>query len=74
MALAEACRQLQQIDARCLVTHVKLGRMDTEMVAHRTGPKMDTAQVAKEIGHVVDMPYGYAMKEITLDNVYLPQE
>lgn len=74
MALAEACRQLQQIDARCLVTHVKLGRMETEMVAHRTGPKMDTSQVAKEIGHVIDMPYGYAMKEITLDNVYFPQE
>ena len=72
MALAEACRQLQQIDSPCLVTHVKLGRMDTEMVAHRTGPKMDVAEVARQIAHVIDMPYGYVMKEITLDNLYLP--
>ena len=67
-ALSEACKQLQQIDSSCKITHLKMGRMDTDMVAHRTGPKLDTATVAKQIGHIIDMPHGCVVKELTLDN------
>lgn len=67
-ALSAACKQLQQIDSGCKITHLKMGRMDTDMVAHRTGPKLNTATVAKQIGHIIDMPYGCVVKELTLDN------
>lgn len=67
-ALSEACKQLQQMDSPCKITHLKMGRMDTDMVSHRPGPKLDTALVAKQIGHIIDMPYGCVVKELTLDN------
>ena len=71
IALSEACKQLQQIDSYCKVTHIKLGRMDTEMTSHRSGPKLDTAIIARQIWHVIDMPYGCVVKELTLDNDFM---
>ena len=73
LALSAACKQLQQIDSYCKITHIKLGRMDTDMVSHRSGPKMDTAEVARQIGHIIDMPYGYVVKELALDNDFTPE-
>ena len=70
-ALDLACLQLQQIDSKCRVINIKLGRMDTEMVAHRTGPKLDPNYVANEIAKLIDACQGHALiKELVIDNYY----
>ena len=70
-ALDLACLQLQQIDSKCRVINLKLGRMDTPMIAHRPGPKLQPEQVADEIAKIIDMGYGpMLIKELVLDNYY----
>lgn len=70
-ALDLACLQLQQIDSKCRVVNVKLGRMETPMVTHRTGPKMDPADIANEIAEIIDRGHGSMLiKEIVFDNYY----
>ena len=65
-ALDKACNQLQLIDTDCKVVQVKLGRMDTPLVAHRTGvPKMDPKYVAQYITQNIL----YAPKEILIKNL-----
>ena len=71
-SLADACLQLQQIDSQCRITHLRLGRMDTPMVSHRTGPKMSTSIIAGYIDDLImKMPAGLVMKDITIDNHYI---
>lgn len=70
-ALELACLQLQQVDSRCRVVCVKLGRMQTPMVAHRSGPKMDTSLVATAIADLIRYAQGpMTIKELVLDNYY----
>lgn len=70
-ALDLACLQLQQIDSRCRVINLKLGRMDTPMVAHRTGPKMEPDDIAEQIEKIISMGHGpMLIKELVLDNYY----
>lgn len=70
-ALDLACQQLQQIDSKCRVINVKLGRLDTPMVAHRSGPKMDPSEIADEIARIIDRGHGpMLIKEIVFDNYY----
>lgn len=70
-ALELACRQLQQVDSQCRVVCVKLGRMETPMVAHRTGPKLDPAAVASAVANLTQYAQGpMTVKELVLDNYY----
>lgn len=70
-ALANACLQLQQIDSYCKITHLKLGRMDTPMTAHRDNPKIDTSIIASYIENVlICMPDSIVVKELTIDNYF----
>lgn len=48
-ALDKACMQLQLIDCECKVVQVKLGRMDTPLVAHKHARKLDPVIVANYI-------------------------
>ena len=48
-ALDKACMQLQLIDSECKVVQIKLGRMDTPLVAHKVARKMNTEDLAKII-------------------------
>lgn len=70
-ALADACLQLQQIDSRCKVIHLRLGRMDTPMVEHRRGPKLLPEIIADYIETVViNMPDSVVLKDLTIDNFF----
>ena len=68
-ALDKACNQLQLIDTDCKVAQVKLGRMDTPLVAHRTNvPKMDTKYLAEYITrNVIYTPEHILIKNLTID-------
>lgn len=67
-ALDKACTQLQLIDSECKVVQVKLGRMDTPLVAHKKARKMDPVDIAKFIiNHVMLAPKDMLMKNITID-------
>lgn len=70
LALDAACLQLQQIDSNCKITHLKLGRMNTPMTAHRTGPKMKTDTVVKFINDIVLLDNSLVIKELVLDNFF----
>ena len=70
-ALDLACLQLQQINSQCRITNIKLGRLDTDMVSHRSGPKLDLRIVAEQIAQIAEAPYGPSLiKELTIDNHY----
>lgn len=68
-ALDKACNQLQLIDSECKVVQVKLGRMDTPLVAHRINvPKINPEFVAQYItSNVINVPNNILVKNITLD-------
>jgi len=67
-ALDKACTQLQLIDSECKVVQIKLGRMDTPMVAHKQSRKMDPTSIAKFIiNNVMLAPKDMLMKNITID-------
>ena len=67
-ALEKSCLQLQLIDSECKVVLVKLGRMDTAMVANRKGyPKMDPMYIAKCIRWLVYQPDTIVIKNLTVD-------
>ena len=67
-ALDAACTQLQLVKSECLITQIKLGRMDTDLVAHIDAPKMNPHTVACDIFDVMSMCRKKAyVKSITLD-------
>lgn len=67
-SLDKACAQLQLIDCNCKVINIKLGRMNTEMTAHRTMyPRMQPAYIAKTIGWILSQPNEILIKNITID-------
>jgi NADP-dependent 3-hydroxy acid dehydrogenase YdfG len=70
LALAAACNQLQQIDSRCRIIHLKLGRMQTPMTIHRPNPKLDTTQISQQIDYIIKMDNSIVIKELTIDNFY----
>lgn len=70
LALDAACNQLQQIDSRCRIIHLKLGRMQTPMTIHRLGPKLDTMQISQQIDYIIKMDNSIVIKELTIDNFY----
>lgn len=67
-ALDAAVTQLQLVKSKCLITQIKLGRMNTNMVSHIDAPKMETYQVARQIFDVMEMCSKNAyVKTITID-------
>lgn len=67
-SLEKACLQLQLIDSECKLSLIKLGRMNTKMVANRIGyPKMDTNYIAQTIKWLVDQPKNIVIKNLTID-------
>ena len=70
LALNAACLQLQQLDSKCKVVHLRLGRMQTPMTEHRPGPKMDTSLIAKHIEYIMKMDNSIVIKELSIDNFY----
>lgn len=70
-ALEKATTQLQLVpDAKCKVTLLKLGRMDTDMVKHINAPKMNVRSLAiKVLDNVVDTHFSgdSYIKTITFD-------
>jgi NADP-dependent 3-hydroxy acid dehydrogenase YdfG len=70
LALDAACNQLQQIDSKCKIVHLKLGRMRTPMTAHRPEPKIDTAIIAKQIDYIIKMDNSVVIKELSIDNFF----
>jgi len=67
-ALDKACMQLQLIDSECKVVQIKLGRMDTPLVAHKHARKMNTEDIAKIIvNHVMLAPEDILIKNYTID-------
>lgn len=73
LALDRACLQLQEIDSYCRVVNFKLGRMDTDMVKDKPGPKMSTDLVARQITGIVNLPFGIVPKTLTFDNQFEPK-
>ena len=68
-ALDAACTQLQLVDSKCFITQIKLGRINTDMVKHIDGFKMDPKKVSKMIYDVVKMNHkNHYVKSITIDN------
>ena len=67
-ALDAACTQLQLVESKCMITQIKLGRMDTDFVVHIDSQKMNVCAVATKIYDVACMcfPECY-VKTITLD-------
>lgn len=70
LALDAACLQLQQIDSRCRIIHLKLGRMNTPMTNHRTGCKMDTSIIAEQIQYLIGLDNSVVIKELVIDNFF----
>ena len=68
-ALDKACMQLQLVQSLCKIVQIKLGRVDTDMVAHRNGAKMPTEWVAQQIASVINYPYNIVPKCLTFDNI-----
>ena len=67
-SLEKTCLQLQLIDSECKVSLIKLGRMNTKMVADRIGyPKMDPNYVANSIKWLVEQPKNIVIKNLTID-------
>lgn len=67
-ALDKACTQLQLIDSECKVIQIKLGRMDTPLVANKIARKMDPAMIADIIHDTVSsIPEECLLKTFTLD-------
>lgn len=68
-SLDKACFQLQLIDSNCKVVCVKLGRMQTPMVAHiKNMPKMNTQWIAQYLVYnVIYVPDQILIKNITID-------
>lgn len=67
-ALDAACTQLQLVPSKCKVIQIKLGRMETDMVAHIDAPKMNLDFVSRSIVDVTRMCFGNAyVKTITID-------
>ena len=68
-ALDKSCMQLQLHNTNCKIVQFKLGRMSTDMVKDKPGPKLDPSWVAQQIGHVINMPYNVLPKTLVFDNV-----
>ena len=67
-ALDKACMQLQLIDSECKVVQIKLGRMNTPLVAHKEARKLDTSYIAEYIvKNVMLAPKDILIKNITMD-------
>ena len=67
-ALDKACMQLQLIDSECKIVQVKLGRMDTPLVAHKHARKMNTIDIAKMIiNQIMLAPKDMLIKNYTID-------
>ena len=67
-SLDSACTQLQLIDSRCRVIHIKPGRMNTDMIKHMDVNKMGPRIVAEHIYMVSCMSWGPTyIKTITID-------
>lgn len=69
VALDRACMQLQLVNTSCRIVQFKLGRVDTDMVAHRIGPKMKPEWIAQQIASIANYPYNVVPKCIVLDNL-----
>jgi NAD(P)-dependent dehydrogenase (short-subunit alcohol dehydrogenase family) len=68
-ALDAAVTQLQLVQSKCLITQIKLGRMDTDMVKHIKSNKMDPGDVARRIFEIVEMNSrkDHYIKTVTID-------
>ena len=67
-SLDKACMQLQLIDSECKVVQIKLGRMNTPLVAHKVARKMNTEDLAKIIvDQVMLAPEDILIKNYTID-------
>lgn len=67
-ALDAACTQLQLVKSECLITQIKLGRIDTDLVAHIDAPKMNLHTIATAIFDVMNICSKKAyVKSITID-------
>ena len=67
-SLHEASKQLHLINSECRVIHVALGRIATEMTAHRAAyPRMNIYNVATYILNVMSTKEDFYLKDITLD-------
>jgi NAD(P)-dependent dehydrogenase (short-subunit alcohol dehydrogenase family) len=67
-ALDKACMQMQLMNTECRVVQIKLGRMDTDMVKEKPGPKLDPGWVAQQIGMIINFPYNVLPKTLVFDN------
>ena len=68
-ALDAACTQLQLLPSACFITQIKLGRVNTEMVKDKMGPKMSTKDVSELVHKVLLMKsQSHYVKSITIDN------
>ena len=67
-ALDAACTQLQLVKSKCTIVHIKLGRMDTDMVAHIDAPKMTTRDVSEVVNFMINLTQNRLhVKTVTFD-------
>ena len=67
-ALDAAVTQLQLVQSEIIITNIKLGRIDTDLVAHLVEPKMDVYLVAQKILNVLlHNESGCYFKTLTID-------
>jgi short-subunit dehydrogenase len=71
LALDRACMQLQLQDTDCKVILVKMGRMDTPLVAHRVGyPKIATQHIVEYLNWIIHQPDNMLIKNLTIDQLH----
>ena len=67
-ALDAACTQLQLVPSKCMITQIKLGRINTDLVKHINAEKMDTDNIARMIYDIIEMNNkNQYVKTITID-------
>lgn len=68
-ALDAACTQLQLVPSKCMITQFKFGRIDTDLVKDKSGPKIDPLDASRLVYDTLQMnSKNHYIKSITIDN------
>lgn len=74
-SLEKACTQLQLIDSKCKIIHVKLGRTKTPMTEHRSNfPRIEPEYIADTVKWIISQPEQILIKNITIDIMHSRKE
>ena len=68
-AVDAAVTQLQLVPSKCVITQIKLGRMDTDLVKHIKAKKMNPLDIARKIYELIEFNNNidHYIKTVTID-------